>query len=125
MIRTKREVGRAPSSPPPASSASISGATSGTATGLYRFPQPHGHGALRPQPGQLGGLALGRHAHVGNSHRLGIPEQYDLLEDALKNTEMVVFWSADPEDHRGGIYSAFESTIRRFWMRSSGSRWCS
>ena len=33
----------------------------------------------------------------GFSHRLGIPEQYDLLEDALKNTEMIVFWSADPE----------------------------
>ena len=32
----------------------------------------------------------------GNSHRLGIPEQYDLLEDALKHTEMIVFWSPTP-----------------------------
>ncbi len=56
----------------------------------------------------------------GNSHRLGIPEQYDLLEDALKHTEMVVFWSADPEVTGGGIYSAFESTSRRFWMKELG-----
>ena len=37
-------------------------------------------------------------AHMwGFAHRLGIPEQYDLLEDALKHTEMMVFWSSDPE----------------------------
>jgi anaerobic selenocysteine-containing dehydrogenase len=56
----------------------------------------------------------------GFSHRLGIPEQYDLLEDALKNTEMIVFWSADPESTGGGIYSAFESTVRRFWLKELG-----
>ena len=56
----------------------------------------------------------------GNSHRLGIPEQWDLLEDALKHTEMIVFWSADPETTGGGIYSAFESTCRRYWMKELG-----
>jgi len=56
----------------------------------------------------------------GFSHRLGIPEQYDLLEDALKHTEMVVFWSANPESTGGGIYTAFESTIRRFWLKELG-----
>ena len=55
----------------------------------------------------------------GFSWRLGIPEQYDLLEDALKNTEMVVFWSSDPETTHG-IYSAFESTPRRFWLKELG-----
>jgi molybdopterin guanine dinucleotide-containing S/N-oxide reductase-like protein len=55
----------------------------------------------------------------GFSHRLGIPEQYDLLEDALKHTEMIVFWSADPEA-TGGIYSAFESTSRRQWLKDLG-----
>ena len=55
----------------------------------------------------------------GFSHRLGIPEQYDLLEDALKNTEMVVFWSADPET-TGGVYGAFESTSRRYWLKELG-----
>ena len=64
-------------------------------------------------------------AHMwGFSHRLGIPEQYDLLEDALKHTEMMVFWSADPET-TGGVYGSFESTSRRFWLKDSASGWCS
>ncbi len=55
----------------------------------------------------------------GFTHRLGIPEQYDLLEDALKNTELVVFWSSDPETTHG-IYGAFDSTPRRFWLKELG-----
>ena len=59
-------------------------------------------------------------AHMwGFAHRLGIPEQYDLLEDALKHSEMMVFWSADPET-TGGVYAAFESTSRRFWLKELG-----
>ena len=87
---------------------------------LLPLHEPGGLHLRRAQPRQLGGLALGRHAMWGNSHRLGIPEQYDLLEDALKHTEMVVFWSADPESTGGGIYSAFESTPRRYWMKELG-----
>ena len=50
-------------------------------------------------------------AHMwGFSHRLGIPEQYDLLEDALKHTEMMVFWSADPET-TGGVYGSLREHI--------------
>jgi molybdopterin guanine dinucleotide-containing S/N-oxide reductase-like protein len=55
----------------------------------------------------------------GFSHRLGIPEQYDLLEDALKNTELIVYWSADPESTTG-CYAAFESTSRRQWLKELG-----
>ena len=55
----------------------------------------------------------------GFSWRKGCPEQYDLLGDALENTEMIVFWSSDPEA-TGGIYSAFESTPRRFWLKELG-----
>jgi len=59
-------------------------------------------------------------AHMwGYTHRLGIPEQQDLLEDALKHTHMVVFWSSDPET-TSGIYAAFESTPRRFWLKELG-----
>jgi anaerobic selenocysteine-containing dehydrogenase len=45
--------------------------------------------------------------HWGATHsygfywRLGMPEQFDLLEDALKHTEMIVFWSNDPDTTRG------------------------
>ena len=55
----------------------------------------------------------------GYSWRLGNPEQYGLLEDALKHAEMIVFWSADPENN-GGIYSAYESSIRRKWLKELG-----
>lgn len=55
----------------------------------------------------------------GNAHRLGNPEQYDLLEDTLQNAEMIVFWSSDPEVNNG-IYSAYESTVRRQWMKKLG-----
>ena len=44
--------------------------------------------------------------HWGSTHtygfqwRLGMPEQFDLLEDALQNVEMIVFWSNDPDTTR-------------------------
>ncbi len=55
----------------------------------------------------------------GFAWRLGIPGQYDLLEDALKHCEMMVFWSSDPESTTG-IYAGHESTIRRFWLKELG-----
>ena len=58
--------------------------------------------------------------HVwGYAWRLGIAEQYDLLEDALKNTEMVVYWSSDP-DGEPMIYTGQESTPWRFWLKELG-----
>jgi molybdopterin guanine dinucleotide-containing S/N-oxide reductase-like protein len=63
--------------------------------------------------------------HWGASHtwgfywRLGIPEQYDLLEDTLKNAEMIVFWSNDPDTTRS-IYSAQDSVIWRQWLKGKG-----
>jgi len=55
----------------------------------------------------------------GFAWRLGIPEQYDLLEDALKHTEMIVFWSSDPESTTGS-YGGQESTMTRFWLKELG-----
>lgn len=63
--------------------------------------------------------------HWGATHtygfnwRLGMPEQFDLLEDALKNTEMIVFWSNDPDTTRG-TYSGQESAIWRVWLKEKG-----
>ncbi len=51
--------------------------------------------------------------------RLGMPEQFDLLEDILKNTEMIVFWSNDPDTTRG-TYSGQESAIWRLWAKEKG-----
>ncbi len=63
--------------------------------------------------------------HWGATHtygffwRLGMPEQYDLLEDSLKNAEMVVFWSSDPDTTRG-TYTGQESALWRQWLREKG-----
>jgi molybdopterin guanine dinucleotide-containing S/N-oxide reductase-like protein len=65
--------------------------------------------------------------HWGATHaygfywRLGMPEQYDLLEDALKNTEMVVHWGNDPDSTRG-IYGGQESAQWRLWLRKLGKK---
>jgi len=63
--------------------------------------------------------------HWGATHtygfywRLGMPEQFDLLEDVLKHTEMIVFWSNDPDTTRG-TYSGQESAIWRQWLKDKG-----
>jgi len=55
----------------------------------------------------------------GFSGGLGNPEQWDLFEDTVKNSTMIVFWSSDPETN-SGIYSAYESTYRRRIMKELG-----
>lgn len=57
----------------------------------------------------------------GFYRRLGMPEQFDLLEDALKNTDLLIFWSADPDTNRAN-YSGQESAIWRVWLRSLGKK---
>jgi len=65
--------------------------------------------------------------HWGATHaygffwRLGMPEQYDLLEDALKNTDLVVHWGNDPDSTRG-IYGGQESVIWRYWLQELGKK---
>jgi molybdopterin guanine dinucleotide-containing S/N-oxide reductase-like protein len=65
--------------------------------------------------------------HWGATHtygfywRLGMPEQYDLLEDALKNTDLVVHWGNDPDSTRG-IYGGQESVQWRYWLRQLGKK---
>jgi len=49
--------------------------------------------------------------------RLGCPEQYDLLEDALKNTELMVWWSNDPDSTRS---NGQDAAIWRIWLKELG-----
>ena len=63
--------------------------------------------------------------HWGATHaygfywRLGNPEHYDLLEDALRNTELLISWSNDP-DTTHGIYGGTDSAVWRLWLRDKG-----
>ena len=86
----------------------------------YRFMDLVGFTYGEHNPDSWEGWHWGGMHMWGFSQRLGIPEQYDLLEDALRNTELMVFWSSDPESTGGGIYTAFESTPRRYWLKELG-----
>ena len=70
-------------------------------------------------PDSWEGLALGRNPHLRFPVEAGMPEQFDLLEDALQNVEMIVFWSNDPDSTRG-TYSGQESHIWRVWLKEKG-----
>jgi len=65
--------------------------------------------------------------HWGADHvygfywRLGVPEQYDLLEDALKNTDLVVYWSHDPDSTDYG-FGGQEFTRWRLLLRELGKK---
>ena len=118
MIRVKRELG-------PAGILTTTGShhmwgnVGYRFSAYYRFMELVGLTYAEHNPDSWEGWHWGAMHMWGNSHRLGIPEQYDLLEDALKNTEMMVFWSADPET-TSGCYAAFEGTCRRFWLKELG-----
>ena len=57
--------------------------------------------------------------HWGQSARNGGGETYGTVEDLLKNAEMVVFWSSDPEA-TSGVYGAHDGTVRRQWLKELG-----
>jgi molybdopterin guanine dinucleotide-containing S/N-oxide reductase-like protein len=65
--------------------------------------------------------------HWGSIHaygfywRLGCPEQYDLLEDAMKNSELLILWSHDPDSTKG-TYAGQESAIWRVWLKELGKK---
>jgi len=84
----------------------------------FRFMNLVGFSYADHNPDSWEGWHWGGMHMWGFSWRLGNPEQYDLLEDGLKNAEMIVMWSADPETN-GGIYAAYESTIWRKWMKEN------
>ena len=48
-------------------------------------------------------------------------EHYDLLEDALRHTELVIHWGNDP-DSTHGIYGGNESAQWRLWLREQGKK---
>ena len=85
----------------------------------YKFFNAIGTTKVVHNPDSWEGWYWGAMHHFGHSMRLGQTETYGLVEDLLKEAEMVVFWSADPEC-TSGSYSAFEGTSRRQWLKELG-----
>jgi len=61
-------------------------------------------------------------AHVyGFYWRLGLVEPYDMLEDALKNSDLIVHWGNDPDTTRGN-YGGNEAALWRLWLKQLGKK---
>ena len=86
---------------------------------LQRFGNLIGVTRAHHNPDSWEGWYWGAQHHYGSSLRVGIPGFYGTVEDCLKEAEMIVFWSSDPET-TAGAYGAFEGTERRFWAKELG-----
>jgi molybdopterin guanine dinucleotide-containing S/N-oxide reductase-like protein len=84
-----------------------------------RFFNNIGWTPVAHNPDSWEGWYWGAMHHWGQSMHLGAPESYGTVEDCLKECEMVVFWSSDPES-TSGVYGAFEGTVRRQWLKELG-----
>lgn len=86
---------------------------------LFRFANAVGHTKVNHNPDSWEGWFWGAAHHWGNSLRLGGGEPYGTVEDLLKEAEMVVLWSSDPEA-TNGIYGGQEGSVRRLWLKDLG-----
>jgi molybdopterin guanine dinucleotide-containing S/N-oxide reductase-like protein len=94
----------------------------GYKTGPFtRFFNRLGFTFIFDNPDSWEGFHWGAPHAYGFFWRLGCPEQFDLLEDALKNTDMIVFWSNDPDSTHGG-YCGQESALWRQWFQKMGKK---
>ncbi len=84
-----------------------------------RFMNTIGYTPVVQNPDSWEGWYWGAVHHWGYTMRLGGLEGYGLVEDCLKECEMIVFWSSDPEA-TSGVYGAFEGTVRRQWAKELG-----
>ena len=86
---------------------------------LTRFSNILGASQMSFTPISWEGWYWGAQHHFGNSLRLGLPGFYGTVEDCLKNCEMIVFWSSDPES-TSGLYGGSEGSQRRLWAKELG-----
>jgi molybdopterin guanine dinucleotide-containing S/N-oxide reductase-like protein len=86
-----------------------------------RFMNAIGTTEVHHNPDSWEGWYWGALHHWGGSLRVGGGEPFGLVEDCLKNAEMVVFWSSNPEA-TNGIYSGLEGSVRRQWLKDLGLR---
>ncbi|MFC3052869.1 molybdopterin-dependent oxidoreductase [Kordiimonas pumila] len=86
---------------------------------LMRFTNILGATLMKFSPISWEGWYWGAQHHYGNSLRLGLPGPYGTMEDCLKECEMIVFWSSDPEA-TAGLYGGGEGSQRRQWAKDLG-----
>jgi trimethylamine-N-oxide reductase (cytochrome c) len=84
-----------------------------------RFFNMLGYTQMFDNPDSWEGWHWGAVHAWGYFWKLGVSDNYDMLEDALKNAEQVIFWSVDPNTSAGG-YNGQESARYRHWLRDLG-----
>lgn len=84
-----------------------------------RFFNTIGSTVIAHNPDSWEGWFWGAMHHWGYSAHNGGAETYSTVEDCMKNAEMIVFWSSDPEA-TSGVYGAHEGTVRRQWLKELG-----
>lgn len=84
-----------------------------------RFFNMIGYTQVLDNPDSWEGWHWGATHTYGFFWRLGMPEPYDTLTDALQNAEMIVYWSNDPDSTRG-TYTGQDSSIWRYWLKKKG-----
>ncbi|WP_316196736.1 MULTISPECIES: molybdopterin-dependent oxidoreductase [unclassified Bradyrhizobium] len=86
---------------------------------LMRFGNMIGFTRMAANPDSWEGWYWGAQHHYGNSMRVGVAGNYGTVEDCLKEAELIVFWSSDPES-TNCAYMGFEGTQRRLWAKKLG-----
>jgi len=94
----------------------------GYRTGVWaRFFSLIGFTDIMDNPDSWEGWHWGATHAYGFYWRLGVPEPYDMLEDALKNTDLIIHWGNDP-DSTHCVYGGQESAVWRLWLRELGKK---
>jgi trimethylamine-N-oxide reductase (cytochrome c) len=84
-----------------------------------RFFEMLGHTAMFENPDSWEGWQWGAIHTWGFYWRMGHAEQFDTLDDCMKNAEMLIYWSADP-DTSGKGYNGQEASVWRSWLKELG-----
>ena len=94
-----------------------------------RFWQMLGFSFLVDNPDSWEGWHWGATHAWGWYWKLGHCDNFDMLEEALKNTDQIIYWSVDPNTSAGG-YCGQDSVPWRMWCRDLGIKgifidpWC-
>lgn len=94
-----------------------------------RFWNMLGYSTLSDNPDSWEGWHWGATHAWGYFWKLGISDNFDMLEEALKHTEMLVMWGVDPNTSAGG-YNGQDGCRWRWWCKELGMKmvfidpWC-
>ncbi|MGD9211664.1 MAG: molybdopterin-dependent oxidoreductase [Desulfobacteraceae bacterium] len=97
--------------------------------GFGRFWNMLGYTFLSDNPDSWEGWLWGAAHAWGYYWKLGVSDNFDMLEEALKHTKQVIFWGVDPNTSAGG-YNGQDSMRWRLWCKELGIKfiaidpWC-